>query len=118
MTRIRIAMMFAVTLMMSACDDGSKRSPAPTDPAAAQADRALIARMEALPPGQLDMVLFRAIRDARQPCQGITASRRIADQDRRPAWSAQCDGSDGKYLLVLNPDGVTAVTPGRAFGQP
>lgn len=111
---------FAVPALfaLAACDGASQQTAAPVNTAAAEADRALVARIEALPPGQLNMVLFRAIRDARQPCQGIAASSRIADQDGRPAWAAQCDRGDGKFLLVLNPDGQMAVTPGKALGQP
>lgn len=114
---IRSRLIPLALLALSACESGSK-SPAPTDPAAAKADRDLIARFAALPPGQLDVVLFRAIRDAGQSCQGIAASRRLEDQGGRPAWSAQCDRGDGKYLLVLQPDGQMTVTAGAAFGQP
>lgn len=108
----------AFALLLAACDGGSRPTAAPSNSSTVEADRALIARIEALPPGQLDVVLFRAIRDAGHPCQGIAASRRIADQDRRPAWAAQCDRGDGRFLLVLNPYGQMTVTPGRAFGQP
>lgn len=104
-------------MLLVACDNRSSQPDAPADPVATRSDAALIARLTALPPGQLDIVLFRAIRDARQECQGIAASRRIDDQNGRPAWSAQCDRG-GKYLLVLNPDGQMTVTAGAAFGQP
>lgn len=113
----RLAAGLAGLALLTACDNQSSQPVAPADPAAAKADAALIARITALPEGQRDIVLFRAIRDAQQECQGIAASRRIDDQKGRPAWSAQCDRG-GKYLLVLNPDGQMIVTAGAALGQP
>lgn len=106
-----------IALVLGGCDRGTETAATPVGGPAASADAALIARITALPPGQLDIVLFRAIRDAQQECQGIAASRRIDDQKGRPAWSAQCERG-GKFLLVLNPDGQMTVTAGAAFGQP
>lgn len=115
---VRPAIAALVLLALAACNRGADQTKAPENSAAiATADAELIARITALPPGQLDIVLFRAIRDAQQDCQGIAASRRIDDQKGRPAWSAQCDRG-GKFLLVLNPDGQMTVTAGAAFGQP
>lgn len=116
MTRAH-ALLISAALLLSACERGAPAKP-PGDDQAAAADRALIARIEALPPAQLDIVLFRAIRDAGQDCQGIAASRRIADQAGRPAWSAQCDHNGGRFLLVLSPAGLMNVTPGTAIRQP
>lgn len=114
MTRTTVSLLIA-GLILAGCE---RNAPAPApDNSAAAADRALIARIEALSSAQRDLVLFRAIRDARHDCQGITASRRIADQNGRPAWSAQCDNRGGNYLLVLSPSGLMHVTPGTAFGQ-
>lgn len=113
---IRPALLAIALAGLTACGDPAPKPTAAPDPAAVQADAALIARITALPPGQLDIVLFRAIRDARQECQGIAASRRIDDQNGRPAWSAQCDRG-GQFLLVLQPDGQMTVTAGEAFGK-
>lgn len=117
---IRYTLIATALMALAGCDRTPSQTTAPAAnvAAAVEADRALIARMEALPKGQLDIVLFRAIRDAKQPCQGIAASRRLDDQAGRPAWSAQCDRGDGRFLLVLNPDGLMTVTAGSAFVQP
>lgn len=117
MTRLPLLALALTTL--AACSDRSQpEQPAPANAAAAaNSDAALIARIATLPPGQLNIVLFRAIRDAGQACQGIAESRRIDDQGGRPAWSAQCDRGDGRFMLVLNPDGQMTVTPGEAFGK-
>lgn len=82
----------------------------------AQEDAALRTRIEQLAPGQLRALLFRAIRDAGDACQTITGHARLADNDRRPAWSAECDNR-ARYMLTLNPGGRFAVTSGTALGQ-
>ena len=110
---IRPILVMAALLPLAACGDPTPKAPATPDAAVFHADTTLIARITALPPGQLDIVLFRAIRDARQECQGIAASRRIDDQNGRPSWSAQCDRG-GQFLLVLQPDGQMTVTAGNA----
>lgn len=112
MNRVRSALI-GTGLLLSACDGAAP--PAPHGNTAASADRALVTRIEALPPAQLNIMLFRAIRDAGHDCQGIAASRRIADQVARPAWSAECERSGGRFLLVLSPAGLMNVTPGSAF---
>jgi hypothetical protein len=111
---------FAVTLaLVGTVLGGCERPAATTGNATATPttdDAALQARIEALAPGQLRAVLFRAIRDAGQECQTITGHARLADNDRRPAWSAECDNRN-RFMLTLNPGGVFAVTPGAALGQ-
>lgn len=114
---IRAIPVFAALALLSlgVCDRGSPPPPAPANTeAAAEA----IAKIEALPAGQLNIVLFRAIRDAGHPCQGIKVAQRIADADGHPRWAAQCERGDGQFVLVLNKEGLMTVTPGRIQGHP
>lgn len=104
----------AAALLLTACERGAPEAPV----AETKAAQSLAGQIAALPPGQLNIVLFRAIRDAGHPCQGIAASRRIDDQNGRPAWSAQCDNRGGNFLLVLSPTGLMNVTKGDAGARP
>lgn len=99
----------AAALALVAC--GQTDTPAPhATPTPTAADHVLMNRIAEMAPGQRDALLFRAIRDARQECQGIEASARIDDVDGRPAWSAQCDNG-ARFLLVLNPNETFVVRP-------
>ncbi|MFN3435276.1 MAG: hypothetical protein ACK4ZY_12865, partial [Sphingomonas sp.] len=64
-----------------------------------------------------DGVLYRAIDDAKRPCQGIAEAVRQGDRQGKPVWAVRCiDGS--AWLIALGDDGMADVTgiPGRAGG--
>lgn len=66
-------------------------------------------RIRALPEGQRDAVLLRAIRDAGRECQHVTRSTALPATDGAPSWRARCD--DGAtWVVALNPGGVATVT--------
>ena len=66
-------------------------------------------RVRALPPGQRDGVLLRAIRDAGQDCQQVTQSEAIDDVAGAPAYAATCDNR-GLWVVAFNPGGIATVT--------
>lgn len=68
-----------------------------------------VATVDALPEGQRNGVLFRAIRDAGQDCQSITGTRRIDDQPGVSGWAVVCDGRTG-WAVALKPDGTAVVS--------
>lgn len=84
---------------------------------AAPAQSGYIAKVLALPPRQLNGVLYRAIDDAKQKCQGIGGTVRQADNDGKPVWAVRCtDG--GAWLITIGDDGTADVTgiPARPGG--
>ncbi len=71
-------------------------------------------QVEALPPGQLDAMFARAIRDAGLECQWVEHSEQGADVAGRPTWQARCmEGRD--FSLVLQKDGIIQVVPPKAL---
>jgi len=76
-----------------------------------------IAKVLALPPRQLNGVLYRAIDDAKQSCQGIADTLRQKDNNGKPVWAVRCtDG--GAWLITIGDDGTADVTgvPAKAGG--
>ncbi|MCI1143282.1 hypothetical protein MOP88_14685 [Sphingomonas sp. WKB10] len=68
-----------------------------------------IAKVLALPPRQLNGVLYRAIDDAKQSCQGIADTLRQKDNNGKPVWAVRCtDG--GAWLITIGDDGIADVT--------
>lgn len=66
-------------------------------------------KVAALPSGQRDGVLLRAIRDAGRDCQQVAKSQRIDPVSGAPAWAATCDDG-GVWVVALNPGGIATVT--------
>ena len=97
----------ASALSLAACgSEPDRTAAAKSAPADDYAER-----IKALPEGQRDAVLLRAIRDAGRPCQHVTRSTAVAPADPgdAPAWTARCD--DGAtWVVALNPGGVATVT--------
>ncbi len=93
-------------LPLAACGPGGERSAAPVNTAA---EAGYIARVEALPEGQLRGVLFRAIRDGGQTCPQLTRFERDGSAEGRPVWNAVCS-DQGRWRIVLADDGTAAVT--------
>ncbi len=91
--------------------------PANANVAAAPAETGYIAKVLALPPRQLNGVLYRAIDDAKQPCQGIAGVERQADRQGKPVWAVRCVDNSA-WLVALGDDGIADVTglPGKSAG--
>ena len=74
-------------------------------------------QIEALPSGQRDMVLMRAIQDSNVPCQHVTGSKGHAKVRGRPAWVAHCvEGLD--WIIILEPGGMLHVINPGQIGEP
>jgi hypothetical protein len=76
------------------------------------------AQIAALEPGLRDGTLFRAILDAKSPCNGVEGSARIADINGHPRWRADCKNNGPSYAIEVPPDGVLIVIGPLAHGQP
>jgi len=88
-----------------------------TTNAVAPVETGYIAKVLALPQGQLNGVLYRAIDDAKRPCQGIAGRVRQPDRNGKPVWAVRCiDGS--AWVVMLNDNGMAEVTgiPGHGGG--
>lgn len=104
---IRSAAAALLLLIAGACDGGV--TPQPGQPA----DGGYAAKVKAMPAGQRDAVLIRAIRDARQDCQHVTSSAPAGEG----AWDARCD--DGRvWRIAIGEDGAAQVTPSAASSTP
>jgi hypothetical protein len=65
-------------------------------------------RIAAMPEGQRNGVLIRAIRDARQQCQQVESSAPGPEVSGHPTWRARCDGG-ASYTIVILPSGTAQV---------
>ena len=83
-------------LAVSAC--GGPQEPAETNKVE-KADVDYKARIDGLDDRQRDAVMLRAVRDARQDCQGVVGSAYSGMQFGMPSWVARC--SDGRDWLVM-----------------
>lgn len=109
MSHIRRSPVAALMLALAACTGPAADNAAA--PAAAATGNAL-AGMAALNPAQLDMVLFRAVRDAGQDCQDVTRSERLPDQAGGGLWRVTCRGG-GQFAVAIGRDGNATVTAPR-----
>lgn len=95
-------------LALAACDKPAEPAPAPVNAADAGVD--YLAKIAALPPGQQQLVVYRAIRDAQQECQNITANEKQPDDARgRAVWRVTCRGGV-QYSVSIGRDGIANVT--------
>lgn len=93
-------------LTLGACQAAEDTADNVIDPASNVSN--YTAEVIALPEGQRNAVFFRAIRDARLSCQGVTGSEQIAAIGGKPTWRARCD--DGvAHLIQVMPDGTVNV---------
>ena len=102
---IRLPLAACLALAAAAC---SEPAPAPVVNETAAPTQNYVAAVAALSPEARRGVLFRAIRDAGLPCQGVTEE--LADTAMRgnPVWRARC--SDGQYHLIqVAPNGNATV---------
>lgn len=101
----KTALAALATCTLSACGGGGD---APANKSAGAAEEDFQARILAMPEGQRNGVFIRAIRDARQTCQGVDSSAPAAPVRGRPVWTAVC-GSGESYTLVILPGGNVQV---------
>lgn len=106
-----------LAIMLAACGSQPAEPVAANTTAAAPRETGYIAKVLALPPRQLNGVLYRAIDDAKQPCQGIAEATRQSDRNGKPVWAVRCL-DDSAWLVALADDGMADVTgiPGNGGG--
>ncbi|MBX3594185.1 hypothetical protein [Sphingomonas sp.] len=61
-----------------------------------------------LDPPARDGVFLRAVRDAKLPCQDVTASERLDPVDGNPTWRATCDGRT-PHIISITADGTAKI---------
>ncbi len=94
----------ATALMMLATSCGQEKQPAEKP---ADAGVSYVQRLQAMPEGQRNGVLIRAIRDAGLDCQRVARSE-AANVQGRPAWTATCD--DGtSWTIVIADNGIAQI---------
>lgn len=78
--------------------------------AAASADNVdYLSRIRSMPQGQRNAVFLRAIRDANQPCQGVTELTEVTSTGGPATWAARCDDG-GRWVVAIAPNGTATVT--------
>jgi hypothetical protein len=113
-----IVLGLGLAAMLTGCGSPpAAEQPGANTVAAAPTQTGYIAKVLALPPRQLNGVLYRAIDDAKQPCQGIAEATRQTDRQGKPVWAVRCTDNSA-WLITLADDGVADVTgiPGNAAG--
>ena len=96
-------------LALAGCDRAAPDNAAAPANVAADAGVDYLAKIAALPAGQQQLVLYRAIRDAQQDCQNVTDTAKQPDVDGRAAWNVTCRGGL-LYSVRIGRDGVAQVT--------
>ena len=66
------------------------------------------ARVVAMSDRERNVVFIRALMDAGIPCDGVTGSQRLDDQDGKPVWRADCKGAPS-HLISITPDGTAQI---------
>jgi hypothetical protein len=97
-------------LLLASCGDGGTNAsngaeavPQPSAPPLSNLQQQVIA----LPDGQRNGMLLRAILDGGQNCQGVKEAVR-ADRKGVPTWEVRCmDG--GAFVISIGPDGIAQV---------
>jgi hypothetical protein len=107
--RMKIGLSLAVIAAALAASACSKSDDGNTATATANtAATGYLAKVAALPPGQVRGVLFRAIADASGDCQAISDMKRAPDKDGRARWGVRC--TNGKeWNVSIGDDGVAQV---------
>lgn len=109
---MRNAVLLAPLAVLAACQ--SPTDTAANNAAAAPAEHGYIAKVQALPPGQRDLVLFRAIqKGGGSACQGVTGVETLpVNKLGQPMWRATC-AEGAQWLVTLSDDGTALVTGAR-----
>jgi hypothetical protein len=80
-----------------------------TNTVAAADDVDYLARIRSMPQGQRNAVFLRAIRDANQPCQGVTELTEVTGTGGPATWAARCDDG-GRWVVSIAPNGTATVS--------
>lgn len=56
-----------------------------------------------------NVVFVRALMDAGLPCDGVSSSERVPDQEGKPVWRADCRSGNGSHLITITPDGIAQI---------
>ncbi len=93
--------LIAAAIAVAACNRADPPPPAPAAP--------VVDPLAALPAVQRDATLFRAIRDAGQPCQTVTAATPVkAPGTGAPAYLATCEDG-GRWQITIGRNGGATV---------
>jgi hypothetical protein len=68
-----------------------------------------LAAVLALNDRQRNGVFVRALMDAGVPCDGVTESTRLPDQDGKPLWRADCKAPGGSHMISITPEGMAQI---------
>ncbi len=69
----------------------------------------ITARVLAMGDRERNVVFVRALMDAGLPCDGVTSSERLPDQDGKPLWRANCKAPGGSHMIGITPDGTAQI---------
>lgn len=105
---MRKGVMVAMLAGLAACSGAGEQPSKAPDNGADEPGENYVATVAALPEGQRNGVLFRAIRDSGNDCQSVTGARRIDDQPGVSGWAVVCDGRSA-WAVALKPDGTAVV---------
>lgn len=101
-------MIGCAVMMLAGCGDAggdSANAAAAGNVGVAANGTDYVAAIRAMPPEVRKATLLRAIRDARQPCQQVTAEQAAGEG----SWSARCEDGSG-WLIAIARDGNAKVT--------
>ena len=99
--------LWLAALALAACDGPAPPAANVATPEADSSEN-FAAEVAKLDPAQRNAVLFRAIRDSQQPCQGVVSAEMLNDKDGLPVWRATCDDKSTHYVKV-GKDGTVSV---------
>lgn len=102
--------MVGTALALAGCQGADEQAStnAATNVTAKASGEDIGARVAALPERERNAVFIRAILDAKLPCQEVTKSQRLEDQDGRPLWRADCSGGSS-HMITITPDGTANI---------
>lgn len=66
-------------------------------------------RVLAMTDRQRNATFVRAILDANLPCDGVTKSERLPDQNGKPVWRVDCKGENNSHIVSVTPDGTVTI---------
>ena len=69
----------------------------------------ITAKVVAMSDRERNVVFVRALMDAGLPCDGVTGSERLPDQDGKPLWRADCKAPGGSHMIAITPDGTAQI---------
>lgn len=98
-----------LALPLAACGSAPTDTKADTAETSAAQNSSYAKAIRAMPEGQRNATLYRAIADAKQPCQQVNHSQEIDPMNGLPAWSATCE-TNMSWIVAIGPDGVAKVT--------